>query len=356
MGGAAVFYNGKTARRRVVSVAQDDDALVIAEGADRLARWPYGALRRRDAPDGLLRLAADGAPELARLEIADPALIADILGRAPDLERQLRPSARHALRIVGWSAAAAASLIACAWFLVPAVADRLAPLVPPAVEMRIGQAADRQIRTIFGERTCDGAAGGAALAKLTARMNAAADLPMPIDVRVMQDDGVNAVTLPGGRIYILKGLLPTVASADELAGILGHEMGHVAHRDIMRKLIQTGGTSFLLGLLFGDVTGSGTLIMAGRTLIDRSYSRDVETSADAFAARLMVALGRPAQPLGDWLWRLGQKRGAQEPDLLRSHPHPDERAAALRETAMSHVGPPLLSDEEFRALRAICGP
>ena len=354
----AVFYDGETARRRSVALTFEEDALVIvedgAEDSNVLGRWSYGGLRQRDAPDGALRLSADGAPELARLEIQDAAMIAGILQRMPKLARPLQTSARDKLRIVGWSVAAAASLIASAWFLVPRIADRLAPLVPPAAEIRLAQAADRQLRLIFGETACAAPAGVAALAKLTARLNGAADLPLPITVQVMQTADVNAVTLPGGRIYILRGLLPTLASVDELAGILGHEMGHVAHRDIMRKLLQTSGTSLLLGLLFGDVTGAGTLVAAGRTLLDRSYSRGVESAADQFAAQLMVALGRPPQPLGDWLWRGGQGDGPQQAPIFRIHPHPDERAAALRDIGMSHVGPPLLSDEEFRAIKAIC--
>ena len=52
---------------------------------------------------------------------------------------------------------------------------------------------------------------------------------------------------------------------DEIAGVLAHELGHLKHRDNMRGLIYNGGTSFLIGLLFGDITGSSALIFASRS-------------------------------------------------------------------------------------------
>ena len=58
--------------------------------------------------------------------------------------------------------------------------------------------------------------------------------------------------------------------------MLAHELGHLKHRDNMRKLIYNGGTSFLIGLLFGDVTGSSALIFASRSLVTASYSREAE--------------------------------------------------------------------------------
>jgi len=76
------------------------------------------------------------------------------------------------------------------------------------------------------------------------------------------------------------GLLAKAENADEIAGILAHELGHLRHRDGTRNLIYNGGTSFLIGLLFGDITGSGALIFASRSLVTASYSREAEQNAD----------------------------------------------------------------------------
>src|SRR5437764_872761 len=128
----------------------------------------------------------------------------------------------------------------------------------------------------------------------------------------------NAFALPGGRVYVLSGLLAQAQSPDELAGVLAHEFGHVVHRDGVRRLIRDGGTSFLVGLMFGDVSGSGAVLMAGRALLSASYSRDDERRADAFAITVLHRLGRPTAPLGALLERVTGGH-AEGPSLLSDH-------------------------------------
>jgi Zn-dependent protease with chaperone function len=257
--------------------------------------------------------------------------------------------------IIAWSLAAAASLVLTVIYLVPVAANLLAPLVPIPVERRLGVAVDNQVRAIFGRETCSAAAGQAALRKLVDRLENGAVLPMPVDVAVLKSPIPNAITLPGGRIYLFDGLLREARNPDEVAGVLGHEMGHVAGRDVMRSLIQTGGSSFLLGLLFGDVTGGGALILVARTLVDSSHSREAESAADTFAADRMLALGRSPKPMGDFLLRVtGDGRGDVIPPFLQSHPLSGERLSALEKRDAPPSAPPLLDDGEWRDLQAIC--
>jgi hypothetical protein len=72
---------------------------------------------------------------------------------------------------------------------------------------------------------------------------------------------------------LLNGLLQKAQSADELAGVVAHEMGHISHRDHTRMMVQRGGASFLVGLLWGDITGSAAVIFVTRTLFEVSYSQ-----------------------------------------------------------------------------------
>lgn len=134
--------------------------------------------------------------------------------------------------------------------------------------------------------------------------------------------------------------------------MLAHEIGHAHHRDGLRTLIRTGGTSFLIGLLFGDITGSGAVIFAARAVLDASFSREAETAADEFAIRTMTGLGRSAAPFGEFLVRL---TGSEEHGtILDSHPVSAERLAYIRKLDRPATGPALLSDEEWQALREIC--
>ena len=75
-------------------------------------------------------------------------------------------AATQTWRIVFWSLAAVGSIIGLAWLGIPYAADRLAPMVPVAVEQRLGQAVDKQARVLFGGVECDGAEGRAAFAKM----------------------------------------------------------------------------------------------------------------------------------------------------------------------------------------------
>ncbi|MDR3535687.1 MAG: hypothetical protein P4L71_04225 [Acetobacteraceae bacterium] len=72
----------------------------------------------------------------------------------------------------------------------------------------------------------------------------------------------------------------------------------------VRRLIRDGGTAFLVGLLFGDVSGAGAALYAARSLLSAAYARDIEANADEFAITVMHRLGRPTAPLGDLLLRI----------------------------------------------------
>jgi Zn-dependent protease with chaperone function len=164
----------------------------------------------------------------------------------------------------------------------------------------------------------------------------------------------NAFALPGGKVYLFNGLLAKAGNADEIAGVLAHELGHLKHRDNMRGLIHNGGTSFLIGLLFGDVTGSGALIFASRSLFTASYSRDAEQNADTFSIEVMHALGRSPKPMGELLFRVTGKEADKSLSILASHPLTEDRLARMNHEDRPPSGPALLTPQEWRSLKAIC--
>jgi predicted Zn-dependent protease len=292
---------------------------------------------------------------LARLEIRDAALAAALIARCPSLDHNV--AGRHrASSIVGWSLAATVSIVAMIWFGLPLLADRLAPLVPSALESRIGDAAEAQIKVIFGGKTCSGAAGLAAFNKLMKEITAAADLDAPVHSGVLNTLVPNAFALPGGKVYMFSGLLAKADNADEIAGVLAHELGHVRHRDNTRNIIYSGGTSFLIGLLFGDVTGSGAMIFASRSLINASYSREAEQRADDFAIDLMHRLGRPTKPMGELIFRVTGNQADRTLSILANHPLTEDRLKRFSDEDRPASGPPLLSASEWTALKAICKP
>lgn len=350
-----IFFDGVSSRKRQVALTLGH-ALEIVEEGGAPVRWAYADIRRADSPAGVLRLASTSAPPLARLEIRDAALAADVTARCIRLDEH-QTSRRGIAKIVGWSVAAAVSIVCVVLFGVPLAADRLAPLVPKPVERRIGDAAEVQMKTIFGRGVCEDPAGKAAFTRLVNRLRDAAGLDDDSTTAgVLPNTVPNAFALPGGKVFVLKGLLDKAESPDELTGILAHELGHLKHHDNMRGLIYNGGTSFLIGLLFGDVTGSSAVIFASRSLVEASYSREAETAADTFAIEIMHALGRSPKPAAELMFRItGKESGSGLTNILASHPLTEDRLARMTKEDRPASGPPLLTDKEWQALKLICG-
>ncbi len=351
-GGPAVYFDGQSSRKRSVAISLGD-RLDIADGAVVLAQWDYADIRRADSPPGLLRLSCQSAPQLARLEVRDAALAAELRQRCAALDAH-QVDRRGVMRIVGWSMAATVSIVLLVLFAIPLAAERLAPLVPQSLERKLGEASELQIKTMFGDKVCDNAAGQAAYDKLLTALREAAGLDGSVESHVLETPVPNAFALPGGKVYLFSGLLAKAENPDEIAGVLAHEFGHLKHRDNMRGMIYNGGTSFLIGLLFGDVTGSSALIFASRSVVTSSYSREAERGADDFSIEVMHRLGRPAKPMGKLLFRVTGRGGGGSFSILASHPLTEDRLKHMGEADIAPSGPPLLTDEEWTALKAIC--
>ncbi|MFG3597834.1 M48 family metallopeptidase [Bradyrhizobium sp. RDI18] len=349
--GSATYFDGTSSRRRMVTLRLAD-RLEIDEGEQTLAAWAYGDIRRADSPAGMLRLSCLSAPALARLEVRDKELASELVSRCTKIDDHMI-GRRGVAAIVGWSLAAAVSIVAVVLFGLPLAADRLTPLVPEAFERRLGDVADSQVKTMFDAKVCDNAAGQKAFTKLITALRESAGLDTSVQSGVLSSSVPNAFALPGGKVYLFNGLLAKAENADEIAGVLAHELGHLKHRDSMRAMIHNGGTSFLIGLLFGDITGSSALIFGSRTLVTSSHSREAETDADSFAINVMHRLGRPAKPTGELLLRVTGKEG-KGLSIISTHPLSEDRLARMSRQDPPASGPPLLTSEEWRSLKSIC--
>ena len=364
--GTGIFFDGLVSTRREVDVELRSDGLAVRDPVegDQLARWPYGELEEIAAPQGVLRVARrDGRP-LARLEVRDPELAAAIDELSVPVDRSRAPGRRSSLRIVGWSVAALVSLMTAAVLGVPALAGIIAPLVPLGAERLLGDAVDVQIRAALDTKHIGSAfecgeaegeaAGRAALTQLVAKLEAGASLPIPLAAIAIRKEDANAIALPGGHIYIFQGIVEKAETVDELAGVIAHEIGHVAHRDGTRAVIQTAGLSFLFGMLLGDFVGGGAVVLGAKTLLQSSYSREVEAAADRFSVDLMGKVGGDQRALGAILGRI---EGNIHPSLrlLLDHPATQARVAAINAAATA-AGPstPLLEAPEWAALKRIC--
>lgn len=346
------YLDGTSSRKRDVTL-KFAIACEIREADAVVGSWPYADMRRVDGPTGTLRLMCASAPLLARLEVRDAALAAEIERRCPKLDADL-PGAKGIAVIVGWSVAALVSILLMVLYAMPLMADYLTPLIPQSVERYIGQVTDNQVKVIFEGKRCDNPDGKAAFEKLVGVLREAGGVDASTEATVISNETANAIALPGGKIYVFEGLLARAENVDELAGVIAHELGHVKGRDGLRNLIYNGGTSFLIGLLFGDVTGSSAIIFASRALFQASHSRDAERGADQMTIDIMRKLGRSPKPMGEFLLRVTGKEKGKNVPFMSSHPFSEDRLARMSQQDAAPTTPPLLSAREWAALKAIC--
>ena len=362
--GAGIYFDGKTSARHDAAVTLEDGALrIVDRDGTLLAQWPYDEIEGMAAPDNVLRLGRRGSATLERLEILDPAFAAAIDARANYVDRTGTRQRRQRARVIGWSVAATVSLLLVAYFGVPAIAERLAPLVPAVLDRKLGDAVEVQLRSSLDTKKAGAAfecgsadsekPGRAALEKLVHRLETAAGLPTRLSTYVVRRNEANAMALPGGQIYVFRGLIAKADNADEVAGVIAHEIGHVAHRDGTKAVLQAGGLSFLFGMLLGDFVGGGAVVIAAKTVLQSSYSREAEAAADAYGAELMIKANSDAHALASILRKIG---GATEPGMkiLLDHPETKARVAAINKIAGTHPTTPFLDPAEWAALAKIC--
>ncbi|MGH0036776.1 MAG: M48 family metalloprotease [Myxococcota bacterium] len=179
------------------------------------------------------------------------------------------------------------------------------------------------------------------------RLAAGSKRPGPWRFVILDDPVPNAFALPGGHVYVTRGLLALANSEDELAGVIGHEIGHVLEGHGGKRVnlnapfaILTGITRFATGIvsprLGQAVADGGNALSQG--LVVAPYSRQQERAADRIGQELAAAAGWDPSALSHFLDTLGRAtvlmQGDQRrPGWLDTHPATPERVATTAERA-----------------------
>jgi predicted Zn-dependent protease len=213
-----------------------------------------------------------------------------------------------------------------------AILDAITRRLPVAVDLRLGEWAYQEVAA-SGRLAAQGPAldavrlVGRRLVDALPETGGVPAAAFRFRFEVLRDGTVNAFAAPGGLVVVHAGLLAEAESADEVAGVLAHEVAHVAARHSLRQLLFQLGLVASLRLLLGDDAGQavGSVLTQLGSL---RFSRDQERDADRRGVELLARARLPAAGLESFFDRLAGRGGAA-PALLSSHPPSAERAAAL---------------------------
>ncbi len=241
--------------------------------------------------------------------------------------------------------AATGFLGACA--VNPVTGQREIALMSEAQEVQLGASSDESIVAQYGLVEDQSLSSyirdiGQAMVPVSHRPSLA------FEFRLLDDPVVNAFALPGGYVYITRGILAYLNSESALAGVMGHEIGHVAARHGVKRY--TKQTILGLGLGVGSALSSdfaeyaGLVSVAGQLLLLK-YGRDEERQSDRLGVEYATKIGYDTQDMAEFFRTLQRMRPAEGglPGWMSTHPDPGERTEtvhALTARWQSRVSPP----------------
>lgn len=365
----ARYYDGVTAEVRQVGLSYESrgsDGILSIHGEEtELGRWPASALYAVPGRRDELRLGAAGQPDGARLVVVGPDNIGRIMATVPALADKRRIDAIQQIRIGITATAALAAVIVAYLFGVPVVASRIVGVLPASWEKSLGDTAAGQMEASLAEggelSICDpdpNSLANRAIARFGAAALEGSGSPHALDIKVVRSDVPNAFALPGGKVYFFSALLDRAETQDEFAGVLAHEVGHVAYHHGMEQLISSAGTGALIGIILGDMTGISIAAGLGATIIDSRFSRDAERQADLFAAQVAQRLGFKPAGVADLLLRVGEDDDfTRALALLSTHPLTEDRRTALEAltVAQTDTSRRPFTAQEWYAIKTMCG-
>ncbi len=338
----AWHYDGQSATRHEVSVVAQEDGLRLDLGDGQTGLAPWADLFWIDKRDGA---SVFGRRGVNGWRVGIPLPMTDLLAR------RLPPQSIYGGLVdkfgIWPSVAGFTALSAAVVLILWKAPDLVAPLVPMSWEQKMGDAMIGDL----GGRICDGAEGQKALDALVRRIDPEAG---HLRVRIVNVDMVNAAALPGGQIVVFRGLLQEAKNPDELAGVLGHEIGHVRNRDVMQAMLRQAGLTLLMGGVGGDVGG------ALNSAISASYSRAAESRADGYAINLMRAANVSPIPTAQFFDRLAEDerklgKGAIAMSYMSSHPLSEARRKVFMASARKDAAyAPAVTPQQWRAIVDAC--
>lgn len=165
--------------------------------------------------------------------------------------------------------------------------------------------------------------------------------PYPFDFHLLDDDrNVNAFALPGGQVFITEALLGHMTDNGQLAGVLGHEIGHVLERHSAERVSKSGLITKIAssaGVLGGDMGSMQAAQMVGN-LVNMKFGRNDELESDRWGIELMVLAGYHPRHMLSVMDILEKTSGGSGPSFTSTHPAPADRKKHIERIIQEKFG------------------
>ena len=151
-----------------------------------------------------------------------------------------------------------------------------------------------------------------------------------ITLHILVHDDVNAIALPDRRLVVYTGMIRYCKSPEELSGVMAHEIGHIEHGDIMKKLRKEVGLAMLAALAGGNANGEIAQETA-RLLSSTAFDRKLESEADASAVHMMAKADVDPEAFADVIFRLSREKNdvPKRFEWISTHPNTQDRCAEI---------------------------
>jgi Zn-dependent protease with chaperone function len=352
----AVYFSGATAVDQVVDVFLQPDALYIQSASMPQQCWHLSSIYRlanTDAAPGI-RLASHEFLG-SRLTVAEGKFGDELMRLAPQLHgsfHQSRASSRF-----GFLAACIGGLALVCYVVFSLAPQQIAKVLPTAWKERVGTVYEANL--VDNARQCHSTGGDAAMTALLGKLaEGNPDMP-PIQIKVYDIPIANAFTLPGGHIVVTRGLLEQAKAADQVAGVIAHEIGHAALLHPEAQLVRVTGLQILMGVVSAS-SHESVASTAGMAAILRS-SREAETDADTYAMKMLEQAH--IDPLGlrrFFEWVLEQEGHHSSSVLSKiegafaTHPGTADRIERINPLPADVKPVEVLTPAQWTALQAFC--
>ncbi len=356
----ALYNDGRSAVSHRVTVAVDASGLAIMAADDRkISMWPAAGLELVERPIGRspFRLGCGGAAP--RLTFA-ASVIENFEEYYPDLTLRHAPGMRAWLQMGGWAAGALVLLVVGWLFAAPVVAQSVAAMIPDSAKARLGnQLAGQAVASIaardgraYEDMFCYDEASAASLQRLFAILAQGRAANTQFGLLAIDSAQPELFALPGGQI-VMSGAVPDQAGAAEaLAGLMAHEIGHIAMDHPTATLLMRDPVAVLFSLLPLNGSSAAFDTSLANQFLRHGYRDSDEEDVEEFALSLMNSIGLVAEPYA--IYRTAGVDATDSPSdpITRMHPVSEDSASLLRDGGVGRLM--ALDAAQWEALRRLC--